>query len=359
MSQTLAGTEFKAIRKMCGFSAREVAEFFKSQGLPVATVRTIYRIEEEGEVPLRYSEALKGLVGKPLFKQSLTEIRRREKISGPATRGNSAGRPRRRGARSFDTSHYGDLDQDRVSIREEQFLRFLNSLPIAASPVLWITAFREALQDLLGDVDRVVMNVNLACDINNPRDYQSNQIVTEHIQEEGSNWGGVEVSMIREGDSPHLRLLEDFKRQGYPLERYQPPVGIDYHLAEQAYLGTLFLWREIEKPPISQKTLHIMETLHPFMLFVLSDLVARHRQTRPLDSFNLALSHMVTTAGLSEQERRVVMLQLFGHSYDQIADRLRLSLDAVRKHVKSIYRKTGTHSYIELFAKYFTPRLGF
>ena len=122
----------------------------------------------------------------------------------------------------------------------------------------------------------------------------------------------------------------------------------------------MILWRERVNPPIRSETLAIMAVIEPFLIFMLSDLVARHQQAKPGDrTFNEALGIMSQEARLTEQERRVVILQLFGHSYQDIADRLHLSLDTVRKHVKSIYRKTGTGSYTELFAKYFTPRLGF
>jgi len=358
MSQKFSGSEFKAIRKLCGFSAREVAEYFKSIGIPGATLRSVYRIEEEDVVPLRHIEALKTLVGKDLFKQSLLEMQRAAPRATTGPKSDGAGYRARSSAR--ERSQHASPMEERERLREEQFLRFLNSLPQTSQPVAWITSFREALQTLLGDVDRIIININLGCDINNPASYTATQIITEHLPEQDTLRSNIAVTMSDRDESASQRLLEDFKRQGYPLERYHPPAGFDFYLQERAYLGTIFLWRGIEKSPISQKTLEIVETLRPFMLFAMSDLVARHRQTRPLDhAFNEALDILVRNAGLSEQERRVVILQLFGHSYDQIAERLCLSLDAVRKHVKNIYRKTGTHSQSELFAKYFTPRLGF
>jgi DNA-binding CsgD family transcriptional regulator len=355
MSQTLTGAEFKAIRKLCGFSAREVAEHFKSIGIPGATVRTVYRIEEDEVVPLRHIDALKTFVGKDLFKQSLLEVRRRQGSRPAADRDGNNARTIARARRPDATP-----TEERERLREEQFFHFLNSLPLTSQSVPWITTFREALQTLLGDVDRVTVNINLACDINNPTTYEVGQIITEHVPEHEGSASNVAVTLPDKDESPRLRLLEDFKRQGYPFDKYHPPVGFDYHLQGKAYLGTIFLWRDIGKPPTSRRTLEIMESLRPFVLFAMSDLVARNRQIRPLDhAFNEALDFLVRNAGLSDQERRVVILQLFGHSYEQIAERLYLSLDAVRKHVKSIYRKTNTHSHSELFAKYFTPRLGF
>lgn len=351
----LTGAEFKAVRKLCGYSAREVADSLKGHGAPASTVRAIYRIEREEEVPWRYVEVLRTIVGAKLFERSLREVRRRNvpmPEERPHLRDGTASRkhePDLRGRRRRG----GDEEE------EERFTEFLNSLPCTGNTVQWITTFREALAKLLGDVDRIVVNINIDCDLDSPQNYYTEQIVTEHIHAEG-NAGNVAVSSHHHIAIPSERLLDDFRRQGYPLERYHPPHSFDYYYNGYAYLGTLFLWRELQQPPVSERTLKTMARLQPFLLFALSDLVARARQSRPLDRvFNDALDFMIQTAELSEQERKVVILQLFGHSYEEVGNRLCISLDAVRKHVKSIYRKTRTHSYIELFAKYFTPRLGF
>lgn len=360
MIQSISGAEFKAIRELCGYSAREVAEFLAVRGTRASTVRSIYRIEEAAEVPWRYTEALQAMVGRGLFDQSLREIRRRSGAALPPESDKQHGGRSRRGGPSKRGAGTRRAD-DEWSIGEDRFVSFLNALPLTGNTVGWITAFRDGLRDLLGDVDRVVINVNIDCDIDNPERYEVDQIMTEHIRGTAEPEGNFEFSGREQGpQEPWRRLLEGFRRQGYPLERYRPPQAYDYYLGRQAYLGTVFLWRELGNAPITEKTLSLMTTLEPFFRFMLSDLVARSRQNKPQDrAFNDALSFMVRSAGLSDQERRVVMLQLFGHSYEQIADKLHLSLDAVRKHVKNIYRKTATHSYIELFAKYFTPRLGF
>jgi DNA-binding CsgD family transcriptional regulator len=357
MSAAMSGREFKAIRTLCGFSAREVAEFLKTAGMPASTVRAVYRIEEEAEVPWRYVDALKRLVGKTLFDRSLREIRRRE--TGKAAEASGRGNARatiRSGRRS--ASHEGSAEAS--GDVEERFVQFLNALPVTGNSIVWITTFREALGRFLGDPDRIVINVNTECDLESSQVIQGVPIITPHIQSGAEHGGAVEVSIKKPIDNPTERLLADFRRQGYPLERYRPPQAYDYYFGGGAYLGTIFLWRELEHPPISSDTLRLMERIEPFIIFALSDLVARSKQRRPLDrAFTDALDLLAQSSSLTEQERRVVVLQLFGHSYEQIAERLHLSIDAVRKHVTSIYRKTGTHSYIELFAKYFTPRLGF
>src|ERR1041384_1234385 len=54
----------------------------------------------------------------------------------------------------------------------EHILRFLNSLPVTGDPVQWISTFREELRLLLGDVDRVGINININCDLQNPEGYR-------------------------------------------------------------------------------------------------------------------------------------------------------------------------------------------
>ncbi|MBS1912791.1 MAG: helix-turn-helix domain-containing protein [Bacteroidetes bacterium] len=169
---------------------------------------------------------------------------------------------------------------------------------------------------------------------------------------------GVFVASHAQSGLPADRLLEDFKRQGYPLERYHPPCGFDYYFGGKAYLGTIFLWRELDREPISETTLQAIRLLEPFIVFALSDLVARRQHSEPdVRVFTDALRGLTATSGLSNQELRVVILQLFGHSYKEMADMLGISVDGVKHHLKMIHRKTGARSYTELFAKYFTPRL--
>jgi DNA-binding CsgD family transcriptional regulator len=102
-----------------------------------------------------------------------------------------------------------------------------------------------------------------------------------------------------------------------------------------------------------------MASLEPFLIFALSDLVTRHYYAKPIDRvFTDILRELSLDSGLSTQDIRILSLMLLGYSYKQVADRMELSIDTIRKHMKRIYRKTRTGSLAELFAKYFTPRLG-
>src|SRR5687767_4781630 len=58
----------------------------------------------------------------------------------------------------------------------ERLVAFLNTLPIDGDFSLWSTAFRTSLVELLGDVDRVSVSVNLRCNLNSPDDYSPNMV---------------------------------------------------------------------------------------------------------------------------------------------------------------------------------------
>lgn len=156
--------------------------------------------------------------------------------------------------------------------------------------------------------------------------------------------------------SPSQLLMDDFNRLGYPLGDYHPPASYDYYYTEQAHLGTIFLLRDRKKKPISHRTLEAMKELEPFLVFALSDLVARYTYIRPIDrAFQKALRELAHETKLTKRELQVLTLHLFGRRYDEIAKKLYISIDTVKKHVKKIHRKTGSRSSTELFARYFTP----
>ncbi len=233
-------------------------------------------------------------------------------------------------------------------------LAFLNSLPTSNSVLEWGSQFRDSLQALLGDVDRISVNVNLECPLTGQEEFTSSITITQVQEEENAST----IVVSRAATTQSERLLETIRQQGYPIEQYHPPHCYDYYYNGRAYLGTIFLWRGVQSRPISEKTADLMSSLEPFLIFVLSDLVARHQAEKPIDRvFHAALMYLVEEASLSPQEQRIVILQLMGHAYKEMADILKVSIDTVKKHFKQIHRKTGTRGQAELFAKYFTSRL--
>lgn len=58
---------------------------------------------------------------------------------------------------------------------------------------------------------------------------------------------------------------------------------------------------------------------------------------------------------LSPREREVLERLAKGEAYKQIADKLSISIDTLRGHIKSVYQKLHVHSRGEAVAKYRTP----
>jgi len=239
----------------------------------------------------------------------------------------------------------------------DDLFEFLGMLPITHHFPEWADAFRKALQTLLPDIDRITVSLDLHCDLLNPEAYQPKLLVLQSMAT-----GAKEVTSLNRGDAsdqePLLeQLIDNLRRRNFPFDDYQKHHNFLYYYKDVAYLGSILLWREKHKKPISERTLQIMERLQRFFTLLLSDFIARHQVARPAEhAFNVALTELTTSKGLTTQEQRIIILQLLGFSYEEVAETLNVSLNTVRYHLRSIYNKTGAHSQSELFAKYFTPR---
>lgn len=244
-----------------------------------------------------------------------------------------------------------------VSLLAANIREFLNALPLSGDPVTWITTTREVLKRLLGDVDRISIEVNVHCDLHNPGNNNSNMFVAQHFAgEESRNHRTIVTSQLRM-KSPGELLLDALRRQKFPLDDFHPPHVFEYYIHEgQTHVGTIFLWREQRKPLISTRTLGAMEELRPFLTFLLTDCIARRRRPEfDLRMFTEIVTVVGRNEGLTVRENEVLLHHLLGREYEEIADRLNISVDTVRKHVKAIHRKSGARTYTELFARYFTP----
>jgi DNA-binding CsgD family transcriptional regulator len=231
-------------------------------------------------------------------------------------------------------------------------LDFLNALPSSSDLLEWTGQMRDALRTLVPDVDDIGIAIN-------------GHFIDESTPLAGSGIWLIETStpilekrVFVDGTS-HARRISDWMRNsGIALERFHPPLILEYNEAP-VQLGAMVLLRERDKPPISAGSLEILGALESFFAHLFVEYLVRFRAAHPgAPALYNAMSTLAEECGLTQQERRVLNLRLFGLSYKDIADRLSISITTVSQHLAAAHRKAGVHSQTELFAKYFAPHLG-
>jgi DNA-binding CsgD family transcriptional regulator len=248
-------------------------------------------------------------------------------------------------------------------VLNDALVNFLNAFPMVNDVNVWLEQFRNNLLKILPDVDRIVVNVDVACDLSDSRSIARNIVVLrQHASGDAESVSvtseSVDVQSRANEADPVGSVIEYLRRDSFPFEKYHAPRAFNYWLEAGRYLGSILLFRDRHTVPTSTRTYELFNALSPFIMFMLSDSVARHQRVKPMDlAFKDAMQRMMAESGLSIQEQRVVFLQLLGCSYKESADLLRVSLNTIRHHLKSIHAKTNTRSQSELFAKYFTPLL--
>lgn len=250
------------------------------------------------------------------------------------------------------------VSSDVPAVHTDNLIRFLSTLPTSHSIQEWTDQFRHGLQALLGDVDRISLSINIQCELFNPEGYSPTISIAQSLTTGARAADALNQDTSEHGGEYLKRFLEYLKRRKFPFAEFHAPRSFEYYHMGQAYIGVIVLWRDRSRPPISDRTLQLMERLQNFVVFLMSDFVARHQLARPIERvFNRALEGLMREIGLTSQEQRIMILQLLGLSYEEVASELNISLNTVRFHLRSVYNKTGTHSQAELFAKYFTPRI--
>ena len=78
MDFPITGQELKQVRRICGYSARELGEFMAELRIRPTSARRVYDIELMMEVPVRCASALEKLVGKDVFAKALEHVRKKE-----------------------------------------------------------------------------------------------------------------------------------------------------------------------------------------------------------------------------------------------------------------------------------------
>ncbi len=233
-----------------------------------------------------------------------------------------------------------DRHPNAITLLPDSLLRFLNALPLTGDPMEWVRRFTDELTALFADVDRVAVRINLNCRLHTPPRRGAKSRATQS-----------EIHVDAHPD-PHILSWPPFDDAHY----HEPMVFHFSHAGDD--LGTITLLRERRKQLTSEETRSVMIGMETFLTFMLTDLVARHSSARPVGRvFQDVLHAIARKTGMTSRELEVLTLHVFGRKYDEIARRLYISIDTVKKHVKKIHRKTGARSATELFARYFAPMI--
>nr|HVZ42144.1 hypothetical protein [Candidatus Kapabacteria bacterium] len=133
--------------------------------------------------------------------------------------------------------------------------RFLASIPMTPDPVEWILGFRAALQELLGDVDRIAMEVNAYCRVNTGRPHPVIFQVGMHRAFRDSRPENT-IELWQWDEIGHAgQFLRRLQRAGHDMGAYHEPIGMDYEYRDAGYLASMLLFRERYRPGISDRTL--------------------------------------------------------------------------------------------------------
>lgn len=244
------------------------------------------------------------------------------------------------------------VQQNLISL--SKFYQFLNSLPTTSNSQNWVLSLKEGLQKLLPDVDRVTVVVNNKNRMQDISPNETRSITYQHL--DGNGKDKIALGRVKSNDNRVQHLLVAMRKAGFPFQLYRQPISFEYYNELDEYVGLIVLWRNHTSPPISESTIQFFHSLQPFFTFVISDCVARQQQENVnILAFSRVIDRLNESLDLTGRELEVLKLHILGKSYQEIADSLGITINGVRKHVKSIHRKTETRTFTELFAKYCSP----
>jgi DNA-binding CsgD family transcriptional regulator len=231
---------------------------------------------------------------------------------------------------------------------------FLNALPVMGNIVQWGNAFRDALRTFLGDVDHITISIDVDSKGDGVRGTNQIAFITQNVEADTSQ-GMARSTVVHRGSTAHGEMtVRAMSAGGFLVSLYHPPHILDYQTASGLYIGTIILWRETTQRRISDRTRETMRQLEPFLVFLLSDCAARHRQNNPdLEIFTRLID--VVGSGLRPRQKDVLLQYMLGKTNPEIATALGITVAAVRKHISHIYNVTGASNLNELIARSMAP----
>jgi DNA-binding CsgD family transcriptional regulator len=230
---------------------------------------------------------------------------------------------------------------------DARLLRFMNRLGPLDEPIGWLAGFRDALAELLGDVDRVSISVSL--------ESFDDDLRLDHAHGDGARVTPL-VVLRRGSKAPAARLVREAAEAGFPLELYHPPTVFTYAAGASRYLGAILLWRLRAHAPIGERSLELMHELRPFLTYRMCECVERMvRCERIENGVGAIASGIGLRVGLAPEQHEVFALAATGMSVGAIAARLGLATSTVRRRLAAIYRRTAASNVGEIIRRYAEP----
>ena len=113
------------------------------------------------------------------------------------------------------------------------------------------------------------------------------------------------------------------------------------------FLGLVTLYRTVGREDFSREDVFMLDTLKEHLTFRL----ARDEKTRDEGGEKMTVREAVQRYDLTRREEKVLSLLMQGMEHSEICDSLKISENTLKKHILSIYRKTGIRSRVQLFKK--------
>lgn len=244
---------------------------------------------------------------------------------------------------------------EQQSYPRTEFIDFLNSLPASDDLMEWINDFSDAFRNFLCEVDRITVHIHVHNGL-----YMCGQY--PFVTRCGASIAPSDILLAsmprRESEYSDVtkQILQKLGERGVPVDCFQSPISFDYYDRNDNHFATLMLWNLNSSLPVRSETVEFIFRIHRFLTFVLGRAVAYANsiQSEAL-AMTKTLKEMQQSVGLEDADIAVVSRLMKGCSYKMIADELQVSIDMIRKRIRRIYRKTETHSFGELVAKYLMP----
>ena len=238
-----------------------------------------------------------------------------------------------------------------LNVTLEKVFEFLNSMPLDADKSDWTKNFRKALKALLPGAKNVAVELHMSASLSYVEKSGERLYVARIEHRSGDIRFPVpdmvlDVEEERTESKEHwlLKMLEE--NNAYD-SRVEFAVLREYEHGRHNHIGTIVAIFKSETSARASE--QILDRLQPFLMFCLISGIARFRDESPQkkDSMML-LTNFAKDHNLTQRERQVFFLYIYGESYEAIAREMKISVSTVNNHISSIRKKSGISKGVDL-----------